>query len=151
MERKVYLIFSDCAGAVRDIKGYIWGTEEEAQAYCEDLNRAYAKQKKVFAWSNLPRLFVCESHETLIVSETTAASEKLMEKKGKAEYMSATKAAEDWGVSPSLVCRSAREGCIPGAEFIGNRWRIPVDAEKVTDKKTFRKSGFISLTKAAEK
>lgn len=66
-------------------------------------------------------------------------------------YISATKAAEKWGVSPSLVCNAAREGRIPGAEFIGGKWHIPEGAEKLTDKRMSRKSGYISLAKAAEK
>ena len=56
MERKTYLIFSDSVDTVCDIKGYIRGTVEKAQAYCEGLNRNLENQEKEFVWMEIPLL-----------------------------------------------------------------------------------------------
>ena len=44
-------------------------------------------------------------------------------------YTSASKTAAKWGVSINSVCCAAKGGRIPGAKFIGGRWRIPEDIE----------------------
>lgn len=48
--------------------------------------------------------------------------------------VSASKAADKWGISQSAVCRFCREGRIPGVEFIDGRWHIPEDAKKPSRK-----------------
>lgn len=50
-------------------------------------------------------------------------------KERKQGYISPTKAAEEWGVSRKFVCKACREGRIPDAEFIDDKWHIPEDAE----------------------
>ena len=41
--------------------------------------------------------------------------------------------AEDWGISQRRVAIFCKEGRVPGAELIGNRWFLPIDAEKPGD------------------
>lgn len=45
-------------------------------------------------------------------------------------YMSLDQAAKNWGVTTTCVCVAAREGRIPGALKINNRWQIPEGAER---------------------
>jgi len=47
--------------------------------------------------------------------------------------MSAVEAAKKWGVGRRTVTVLCSEGRVPGAEFIGNSWAIPVDAKKPAD------------------
>lgn len=47
----------------------------------------------------------------------------------KSGYTSTAKMAEKWGVSRGFVCEAAKEGRIPGAELIDDKWHIPEDAE----------------------
>lgn len=37
-EKKMYLIYTDSADDCCDIKGYIYGTEEDADKYCDEYN-----------------------------------------------------------------------------------------------------------------
>lgn len=67
------------------------------------------------------------------------------------EYTTAQKTAKKWGVSVTAVYCAAREGRIPGAEFINGTWRVPEDAENPTKKIMPPKSGYISTVEAAEK
>lgn len=39
MEKKVYAIYWDSQDDCCHIKGYIYGTEDEAAAYCEEINK----------------------------------------------------------------------------------------------------------------
>jgi predicted site-specific integrase-resolvase len=67
------------------------------------------------------------------------------------EYIKASAAAKKWGVSKPCVYRAAKEGRIPGAEFIDGYWYIPEDAEDPTKKLIQPKPGYISVREAAEK
>lgn len=53
------------------------------------------------------------------------------------EYIRASKAAKKWGVSKPCVYRAAKEGRIPGAEFIDGYWYIPEDAGDPPKKRHF--------------
>lgn len=69
----------------------------------------------------------------------------------KTGYISTTEAAKKWGIRQDSVCDAAKEGRIPGAEFIGGRWHIPESVSAPTNKKTERLPGYMSITQAAEK
>ena len=49
------------------------------------------------------------------------------------EYISATQAAEKWGLSPRRVQKLCAQGRIHGAGRVGRAWLIPRDAEKPAD------------------
>jgi len=49
------------------------------------------------------------------------------------EYMSATEAAEKWGLSRRRTCTLLSEDRIPGATLVGKTWIIPADAVKPAD------------------
>jgi len=51
----------------------------------------------------------------------------------KMDYISATEAAEKWGVTPRQVQRLLASSRIPGAKKCGNSWVIPAGAEKPGD------------------
>lgn len=53
--------------------------------------------------------------------------------------------AEEWGISQRRVAIFCKEGRVPGAELIGNRWFLPIDAEKPGDPRKARKSTFGQL------
>lgn len=38
--------------------------------------------------------------------------------------------AKEWGISQRRVAILCKEGRVPGAELVGNRWFLPVDAAK---------------------
>ena len=38
--------------------------------------------------------------------------------------------AEEWGITQRRVAIYCKEGRVPGAELIGNRWFLPIDAKK---------------------
>ena len=67
------------------------------------------------------------------------------------EYITATKAAENWGVSITAVCYAAKAGRIPGAEFSGGRWHIPENVKNPMKKAIAPLPGYISVKEAAEK
>lgn len=66
-------------------------------------------------------------------------------------YISARDAAEKWGVVHVAVCRAAKNGRIPGAKYIGDRWHIPKDSENPMKIVIDPKPGYISTKDAAEK
>ena len=37
--------------------------------------------------------------------------------------------AEEWGITQRRVAIFCKEGRVPGAELIGNRWFLPIDAK----------------------
>ena len=39
MEKKVFLIYRDSGDDTCSIRGYIYGTEEDADAYCREINK----------------------------------------------------------------------------------------------------------------
>lgn len=41
--------------------------------------------------------------------------------------------AEEWGITQRRVAIYCKEGRVPGAELIGNRWFLPIDAKKPGD------------------
>lgn len=71
--------------------------------------------------------------------------------KPKPGYISTRKAAEKWGVTIETVRDAAKEGRIPGAEYIGGRWHIPESVETPLNRKTARKPGHTSIDNTAEK
>ncbi len=118
MERKIYLIFADRVDTVCEVKGYIRGTEADAQAYCEELNQIQPGVTREFVWMELPPLSLSERWKTLMLPGFTTVS----------------KTAEKWGVTRAYVYALCKEGRIPGAVYDKDHWCIPVDAEKPTDK-----------------
>jgi len=82
-----------------------------------------------------------------------AGAEPLRDKRTsrKEGYISLAEAAEKWGVSRSFALSSAKEGRIPGAEFLDGKWHIPKGAEPLMDKRVSRRDGYISSEAAAEK
>ena len=69
----------------------------------------------------------------------------------KSGYISTKEAAKKWGAVKEAVCRAAKAGHIPGAEFICGRWHIPEDIENPMKKVIAPKTGYISTKDAAEK
>lgn len=51
------------------------------------------------------------------------------------EYMSAPKAAKQWGVSERRVQKLCGENRIPGVSKLGYMWLIPKDTQRSTDKR----------------
>lgn len=49
------------------------------------------------------------------------------------EYMSASEAAKEWGISERRVQKLCEENRIPGVSKLGYMWMIPKDAEKPAD------------------
>ena len=54
-------------------------------------------------------------------------------------YISLDQAAKNWGVTTTCVCVAAKEGRIPGALKIKNRWHIPEGTERPIDGRKKRK------------
>ena len=54
------------------------------------------------------------------------------------EYMSASQAAEKWGISERRVQILCSENRIPGVSKLGYMWLIPKNAEKPIDGRTKR-------------
>lgn len=131
MERKIYLIFADSVDTVCEIKGYIRGTVEDAQAYCEDLNKANAEQEKDFVFLELTQLVANQRWKTAMP----------------AGFTTVTKTAERWGVSEAYVYYLCKEGRIPGVVFDKDHWCVPVDAEKPST----RQPGFLCARDMAKK
>lgn len=133
MEKKIYLIFSDSVDidTVYEIKGYLRGTEEEAQAYCEDLSKTNAEQEKGFVFLELPQLPANQRWKTAMPSGFTTV----------------TKTAEKWGVSKAYVYKLCQDGRIPGVVYDKDHWCIPEDAEKPSAKQP----GILSAKDMAKK
>lgn len=53
MENRIYLIYRDDCDDSCEIKGYILGTAEEAEAYCENLNKGHEFIWEDFDWMEL--------------------------------------------------------------------------------------------------
>ena len=48
--------------------------------------------------------------------------------------------AKEWGITQRRVAILCKEGRVPGAELVGNRWFLPIDAVKSEDpRKTDKK------------
>ena len=41
--------------------------------------------------------------------------------------------AKEWGITQRRVAILCKEGRVPGAELVGNRWFLPADAVKPLD------------------
>ena len=54
------------------------------------------------------------------------------------QYISASEAAEKWGISHRRVITLCRENRIPNVAMLGNMWIIPRDAKKPTDGRTMK-------------
>lgn len=118
MERKIYLIFADRVDTVCEVKGYIRGTEAEAQAYCVELNKSAGDRQEEFVWMELPQLSIYDLwKETMSDGFTTVP-----------------KTAEKWGVTRAHVYNLCKQGRVPGAVYDKDHWCIPVDAEMPTNK-----------------
>lgn len=48
--------------------------------------------------------------------------------------------AKEWGITQRRVAILCKEGRVPGAELIGNRWFLPADAAKPIDPRKVKKS-----------
>lgn len=48
--KKVYLIYKDSIDDACEIKGYIIGTEEDAEQYCQKLNEGHRYEWEDFVW-----------------------------------------------------------------------------------------------------
>ncbi len=132
MERKIYLIFADRVDTVCEIKGYIRGTEDEAQAYCLELNKNTEDRPEEFVWMELPQLSIHEIWKTTMP----------------AGFTTVPKTAEKWGVTKAHVYNLCKEGRIPGVIYANDHWCIPEDAEKPSAKK---QTDFLNATEAAKK
>ncbi|MEG2072661.1 MAG: DNA-binding protein [Oscillospiraceae bacterium] len=49
------------------------------------------------------------------------------------QYISATQAAEKWGITPKRVQVLCKEGRISGVMRVGRTWIVPENAEKPAD------------------
>lgn len=56
MEKKVYLIYSDSNDDACSILGYIYGTEEDADACCREINKDAKYEWECYYWEELVRL-----------------------------------------------------------------------------------------------
>jgi hypothetical protein len=48
--------------------------------------------------------------------------------------------AKEWGITQRRVAILCKEGRVPGAELIVNRWFLPADAAKPNDPRKVKKS-----------
>ena len=48
--------------------------------------------------------------------------------------------AKEWGITQRRVAILCKEGRVPGAELISNRWFIPVDSIKPSDPRKLKSS-----------
>lgn len=48
-------------------------------------------------------------------------------------YVPSIEKAKEWGITQRRVAIYCKEGRIKGAELVGNRWLLPVDAQKPID------------------
>ena len=55
------------------------------------------------------------------------------------EYLTSADCAKKWNISQRRVAIYCKEGRVPGAELIGNRWFLPIDAKKPGDPRKMRK------------
>lgn len=56
MEEKIYLIYNDCADDCASIKGYIKGTKEDADRYCDEYNSHCEYEWQEIWWAELKNL-----------------------------------------------------------------------------------------------
>ena len=45
-------------------------------------------------------------------------------------FVPSSEKAKEWEISQRRVAILCKEGCVPGAELVGNRWFLPPDAVK---------------------
>ena len=48
-------------------------------------------------------------------------------------FVPSSEKAKEWGISQRRVAILCKEGRVPGAELVGNRWFLPSDAVKPQD------------------
>lgn len=46
-------------------------------------------------------------------------------------FVPSSEKAKEWGISQRRVAILCKEGRVPGAELVGNRWFLPPDAVKL--------------------
>lgn len=56
MEKKMYVIYWDSQDDCCHIMGYIYGTQDEADAYCNELNKNNKYYWEDYTWEELKRL-----------------------------------------------------------------------------------------------
>lgn len=56
MENSIYLIFKDSIDDACEIKGYIYGTMEDADKYCDDYNKNCRYSWEEITWEKIERL-----------------------------------------------------------------------------------------------
>ena len=55
------------------------------------------------------------------------------------EFISAKEAAAIWSITQRRVAILCKEGRVPGAELVGNRWFLPTEAIKPEDPRKAKK------------
>ncbi len=55
-------------------------------------------------------------------------------------FVPSSEKAKEWGISQRRVAVFCKEGRVPGAELVGNRWFLPIDAVKPKDPRKARKN-----------
>ena len=59
---------------------------------------------------------------------------------GAIKFVPSAVKAEEWGISQRRVAILCKEGRVPGAELVGNRWFLPTDAVKPEDPRKAKKN-----------
>ena len=54
-------------------------------------------------------------------------------------FVPSSEKAKEWGISQRRVAILCKEGRVPGAELVGNRWFLPSDAVKPQDPRKAKK------------
>lgn len=54
-------------------------------------------------------------------------------------FVPSSEKAKEWGISQRRVAILCKEGRVPGAELVGNRWFMPTDAVKPEDPRRAKK------------
>ena len=57
-------------------------------------------------------------------------------------FVPSSEKAKEWGISQRRVAILCKEGRVPGAELVGNRWFLPLDAVKPQDPRKAKKCIF---------
>lgn len=56
MGKEVFLVLRDSCDDACEVKGYILGTEREADAYCDELNKEAKYEWQEYTWVKLDKL-----------------------------------------------------------------------------------------------
>lgn len=55
-------------------------------------------------------------------------------------FVTSSEKAKEWGITQRRVAILCKEGRVPGAELIGNRWLLPNDAKKPNDPRRMKEA-----------